>query len=87
MDYVIKNHKNVFIRLNENGKAVTCTEFDKTLFEFSKAKNVLNCLPKTLKKLNFKVEAVPEITVSKNVSKENEEKRLFNRKTIYHQRT
>ena len=55
MDYVIKNHKNVFIRLNENGKAVTCTEFDKTLFEFSKAKNVLNCLPKTLKKLNFKV--------------------------------
>ena len=80
MDYVIKNHKNVFIRLNENGKAVTCTEFDKTLFEFSKAKNVLNCLPKTLKKLNFKVEAVPEITVSKNVSKENEEKKVIQQK-------
>lgn len=74
MDYVIKNHKNVFIRLNENGKAVTCTEFDKTLFELSKAKNVLNCLPKTLKKLNFKVEAVPDIGIPKSITKENEKK-------------
>lgn len=53
MDYVIKNHKNVFIRLNENGKAVTCLEYDKTLFDYTKAKNVLNSLPKTLKKLIF----------------------------------
>lgn len=67
MDYVIKNHKNVFIRLNENGKAVTCTEHDKTLFEFSKAKNILNSLPKTLKKLNFRVEAIPDISIPKSI--------------------
>ena len=80
MDYVIKNHKNVFIRLNENGKAVTCTEFDKTLFEFSKAKNVLNSLPKTLKKLNFKIEAIPEVEKPKQVVVEKKEKKVIQSK-------
>ena len=61
MDYVIKNHKNVYIRLNQNGKPVTCAEHEKTLFEHSKAKNILDSLPKTLKRLNFKVEVMPDI--------------------------
>lgn len=61
MNYVIKNYKNVYIRLNQNGKPITCTENEKTLFERSKAKNILDSLPKTLKKLKFKVEAVPDI--------------------------
>ena len=38
MDYVIKNHKNLYIRLNKNGTPVTCAEHEKTLFEQSKAK-------------------------------------------------
>lgn len=62
MDYVIKNHKNVYIRLNQNGAAVTCAEHEKTLFDQSKAKNILIGLPKTLKRLNFKVEPVLEVT-------------------------
>lgn len=61
MDYVIKNHKNVYIRLNEYGRPVTCVEHDKSLFEFSKAKNIIDSLPKTLKRLHFKVEAISEI--------------------------
>lgn len=61
MDYVIKNHKNVYIRLNGNGSPVTCTEHDKTPFEFSKARNIVDSLPKTLRRLHFKVEAIPEI--------------------------
>lgn len=61
MDYVIKNHKNLYIRLNQNGKPVTCAAHERTLFEYSKAKNILDSLPKTLKRLNFKVEAVPDI--------------------------
>ncbi|MDE6946368.1 MAG: hypothetical protein K2P14_04200 [Anaeroplasmataceae bacterium] len=65
MDYVIKNHKNVYIRLNKNGTPVTCTENEKTLFEESKAKNILDSLPKTLRRLNFKVKAVPNIIQSK----------------------
>lgn len=61
MNYVIKNHKNLYIRLSENGKTITCSENDKGLFEYSKAKNILDSIPKTLKKLKFEVEAVPEI--------------------------
>lgn len=66
MDYVIRNHKGVYIRLNKNGAAVTCSEHEKGLFEYSKAENILNSLPKTLKRLNFKVEPLPEITQQAN---------------------
>lgn len=61
MDYVIKNNKSVYIRINELGQPVTCVSSKKTLFEHSKAMNVLDNLPKTLKKMGFKVEAVLEI--------------------------
>lgn len=61
MDYVIKNHKNLYIRLNKNGMPVTCAEHERTLFEHSKAKNILDSLPKTLRKLKFKVEAITDI--------------------------
>ncbi len=61
MDYAIKNHKNVYIRLNKNGTPVTCAEHEKTLFEQSKAKNILDSLPKTLRRLKFRVEAVSDI--------------------------
>lgn len=60
MDYVIRNGA-IFIKLNESGKAVTCAESQKGIFEYSKAKNICASLPKTLKKMNFKVEAIPEI--------------------------
>lgn len=65
MDYVIKNHKNLYIRLNKNGIPVTCSEHEKTLFEQSKAKNILDSLPRTLKKLQFRVEAIPDIQKNK----------------------
>lgn len=61
MDYVIKNNKKVFIRLDKNGMPVPCSERDKALFEYSKAKNIMEHIPKTMKKMHFKVEAVPEI--------------------------
>ena len=66
MNYVIKNKQNVFIKLNKNGAPVTCTEHEKTLFEYSKATNIVNSLPKTLKMFQFKVEPVPEITPQEN---------------------
>lgn len=77
MDYVIKNHKNVYIRLNKNGAPVTCAEHEKTLFEQSKAKNILDSLPKTLRRLNFKVEAIPDIVV-KDTSIQIEKKQIQN---------
>lgn len=74
MNYVIRNHKNVYIRLNSNGSPITCTEQQKTLFEYSKAKNVLTSLPKTLKRLKFKVEPVPDIIQKQRVDKQTERK-------------
>ena len=60
MDYVIRNGA-IFIKLNDSGAPVTCAESQKGLFEYSKAKNICASLPKTLKKMNFKVEAIPDI--------------------------
>ena len=56
MDFVIKNNKNVYIRLSENGKAETCKEKNMGKFTEQKAKNILKSLPKTLKNLNFRIE-------------------------------
>lgn len=61
MDYIIKNHKGVYIKLNGSGAPVSCDEKYKEVFEYSKARNILDNLPKPLKKLNFKVEAIPDI--------------------------
>lgn len=61
MDYVIRNSKGVFIMLNENGKAVTCKESKKGVFDKAKALNILQSLPKGLKNLNFRVECIPDI--------------------------
>lgn len=61
MDYCIKNNKNVYIKLNDNGTPITCVASVKGTFEYSKAKNILGCLPKTLRRLNFQVEAIPDI--------------------------
>lgn len=69
LDYIIKNHKNVYIRLNKNGNPVTCTEYERTLFEKSKAKNILNSLPKTLRRLNFKIEPIPDKDIEKKIIK------------------
>lgn len=66
VDYVIKNNKNLYIKLNKDGAPVSCPEHEKTLFEQSKAKNVLKGLPKHLRKFNFKIEPVLEITAQIN---------------------
>lgn len=71
MNYVIKNSMNLYIRLH-NGKPVTCPEHEKTLFEKSKANNILHSLPKKLRKLKFNVEQVSDVIISKqNMVSEN----------------
>ena len=64
--YVIKNYKNVYICLNENGRAITCPEQQRSLFDYHKAMNILASLPKTLKKMNFKVEPIIETNIKKD---------------------
>ena len=53
--YVIKNNNNVYIRIS-HGKTITCGENMKDVFDETKAKNIFNALPKTLKKFHFHVE-------------------------------
>ena len=72
MDYVIKNHKNVYIKLNDVGQPITCVEGVKGIFEHSKAKNILDNLPKTLKRLNFTVEPLAEIAPIQVIEKQEE---------------
>lgn len=66
MDYVIKNDRNLYIRLNKQGLPVSCGQSNKGLFTNDKARNIVDNLPKHLKKLRFKVEAIPD-TVKPNV--------------------
>ena len=61
LDYIIRNKNGLYIKLNENGTPITCSESQKGLFEYSKANNICNSLPKQLKRFQFFVEAVPEI--------------------------
>ena len=75
LDYCIKNNRNIFIKLNDQGSAVTCVESVKGVFEYSKARNILASLPKGLKKMNFKLEAIPEI-------KPKEEEKVVEKKVI-----
>lgn len=44
-----------------DGRPVACGKNQMQRFEYSKAKNLLKNLPKSMKRLHFKVEAVPEI--------------------------
>lgn len=78
MDYVIKTRKGVYIKLNENGAPVTRSDHEKDIFEYSKAMNIVKSLKKSLKKLNFKVEPLPEITPQRNKELVN----IFKRKII-----
>ena len=75
LNYIIKNHKNVYIRLNKNGAPVICTENDKTIFEYSKGKNILDSMPKTLKRLNFKLD--PVLQIQTESTKKNTEKKVL----------
>ena len=78
LDYVITNQSNkVYIKLDENGLPVTCSKQDAQHFENSKARNILDNLPRTMKKFHFKVTAIPDITIkekepeTKVIQKEN----------------
>lgn len=63
MNYVIKNQREVYIKLDK-GKPVTCEKSQAEIFNYNKAKNILDNLPKTMKKFHFRYQAVQE-----NISK------------------
>ena len=73
MDYVITNpRKKLYIRLDKNGFPETCTKQMAQRFENSKARNILDNLPKTLKKFHFKVLPLPDEILHKEEDKKEE---------------
>ncbi len=73
MDYVITNPgKKLYIKLDKNGFPETCTKQMAQRFESSKARNILDNLPKTLKKFHFKVLPLPDEIVHKEEDKKEE---------------
>ena len=85
MYFVIKNDKNVYITLNKNGQPNPCTENDKGKFDKVKAQNILNSLPKTMKRMGFKLECVPDVIVQTPIQKiVKEESKKIIKNTDYH---
>lgn len=73
MDYVITNpNKKIYIKLNENGSPETCVKQVAQRFEYSKARNILDNLPKFLKKFHFGVEPIFDEIVHKEMGEKEE---------------
>lgn len=75
MDYfIVTPNQKVYIRLDKNGMPETCGNSEAQRFENSKARNIVEHLPKKLKKFHFRVQPIPEITpqVNKNIIHEME---------------
>ena len=66
MDCMITNQdKKIYIRLNGNGQPETCVKSVAQKFTDTKARNILNNLPRTLKHFNFMIVTVPDDEVEK----------------------
>lgn len=63
MSYVIVN-KYYGVKLDKKGKPMSCKKGDAQIFEYSKAKNICDTLPKTMKNLRFHVEPVTDFQTS-----------------------
>ena len=83
MDYMIVNpRRSLYVRL-DNGRPVTCSKNDLQRFEYSKARNILDNLPKNLRRFHFRVEPIPEIPKSsKTIVKKKESKRTVKKTYI-----
>lgn len=68
MDYIITNSsKKLYIRLDDNGYPITCDKRSAQHFENSKARNILDNLPKKMKKFHFRIMVVPKIVTDKDI--------------------
>lgn len=63
MDYMITNqNRKVYLRLNDNGQPETCVKTAAHRFSDKKARNILNNLPKTMRKFHFIIVPMPNET-------------------------
>lgn len=65
MVYVIRNRRHQYIKLNQHGTATVCSRSQCDMFDNAKAYNLVRSLPKSLKRMGFFVECVPDIQEKK----------------------
>lgn len=58
MDYFCIKNSSSYLKLLSNGKIVPCKKEERGVFTESKAKNIVNNMPKALKNLNYKIEKI-----------------------------
>ena len=68
VEYAIVNNNGVYIRLN-NGQPVACTKKTRDTFQKQKAENILEHLPKSMRRLHFKLECIPDIKIETPVER------------------
>lgn len=68
MEYAIVNSNGVYIRLN-NGQPVACSKKTRDTFPKQKAENILEHLPKSMRRLHFKLECIPDIKIQTPVER------------------
>jgi hypothetical protein len=68
LEYAIVNNNGVYIRLN-NGQPVACTKKTRDTFQKQKAENILEHLPKSMRRLHFKLECIPDIKIQTPVER------------------
>lgn len=68
MEYAIVNNNGVYIRLN-NGQPVACSKKIRDTFSKQKAENILEHLPKSMRRLHFKLECIPDIKMETPVER------------------
>ena len=89
MDYVITNNKKIYIKLDKNGTPQTCSKSLAQRFSYNKAMNILDHIPKQMKKFHFNVKAIPEIPEKKEKNigtKEKQDKKVLKKRIMYYQR-
>ena len=68
MEYAIVNNNGVYIR-NDDGQLITCSKRTRGTWSKRKAENILDHLPKSMRRLNFKLECIPDIKIETPVER------------------
>lgn len=68
MEYAIGNNNGVYIRIDD-GQLITCSKGARGTWSKRKAENILDHLPKSMRRLHFKLECIPDIKIETPVER------------------
>ena len=68
MEYAIVNNNGIYIRIDD-GQLITCSKRVRGTWSKRKAENILDHLPKSMRRLHFKLECIPDIKIETPVER------------------